>query len=64
MTMFVHAHSAHVLREMRSSASIAAPHTAMIRRFFKFVLAVVVFTAAVAGIMAIRVVAWFPHFHQ
>jgi hypothetical protein len=45
-------------------ASIATPHLETIRRFFKFVMSAPLFMAVAAGIMAVRVVAWFPHFHN
>lgn len=67
MTMLAHTRSPHMLqtRDARvGSVSIGAPHLAMIGRFLKFVLGALLFVAVATAIMAVRFVAWFPHFHQ
>ena len=64
MTMLAHARSPYLPRRQDTIArvSIATPHLDMIRRFFKFVVGMLLCMAVVAGVMAVKVVAWFPHF--
>lgn len=67
MTMLAHARSPQMLQGQDTrdaSASVGTPHLAMIGRFFKFALGMLLFIAVVSAIMAVRVIAWFPHFHQ
>jgi hypothetical protein len=68
MTMMTHAHSPHLLQDHSSSStadvSNATSHLAMIKRFAKFALTLVLFVLALAGIMAIRFLVWMPPFHH
>jgi hypothetical protein len=66
MTMMTHTHNPRLLQNHSSTADVsnAASHLAMIKRFAKFVLAMTLFAVVLVGIMAIRVVAWFPPFHH
>jgi hypothetical protein len=67
MTMLAHARSPHMLRGQdtrEASASVGTPHLAMTGRFFKFVMGMLLFMAVVAGIIAVKVVAWVPLFHN
>ena len=67
MTMMTHAHNPHMLQGHIVGATEVAgaqSHLATIKRFAKFALMLALFAIAVTGIMAIRVVAWFPPFHH
>ena len=67
MTMMTHAHDPHMLQGHSVGATEIAgaqSHLAMIKRFVKFALTLVLFVLALAGIMAIRFVAWMPPFHH
>lgn len=67
MTMTTHAYDADLLQD-RGSATTgvanATSHMAIIKRFAKFTLSLVLIATVVTAVMAIRVVAWFPPFHH
>jgi hypothetical protein len=67
MTMMTHAHGRQLLQGHgigTADAFPAASHIAMIKRFAKFVLSMVLIAIVMTAIMAIRVVTWFPPFHH
>jgi hypothetical protein len=66
MTMLTHARSPYLPQRQDTIArvSIGTPHLEMIWRFFKFTMGMLLCMAIVAGVIAVKVVAWFPHFHN
>jgi hypothetical protein len=65
MTTMRHAHSPRLTQGRGIDAagvSAASSHVAIIMRFAKFAAALALIAIAVAAIVAIRVVAWFPPF--
>jgi hypothetical protein len=67
MTVTTHAYDADLLQDRGSTTTgvaNATSHVAMIMRFVKFALSLVLIAIVVTAVMAIRVVAWFPPFHH
>jgi hypothetical protein len=66
MTMITHTHNPNLLHRDASVAQQwdTASHVAIIKRFAKVTLSIVLIAIVVTAVMAIRVVAWFPPFHH
>jgi hypothetical protein len=64
--MLAHARSPYLPERQATIArvSIGTPHLEMIRRFFKFVMGMLLCMAIAAGVIAVKVVAWVPLFHN